>query len=129
MSDLIKCCICNNFSEDILYNSICGHSACTKCFEKILKNSKLCPKCKKKIDNKKLRKLPFIDQIKELIEERKNTLSSLPSKEELDEDCEKHKNNKIYYYCFDCQEKMCKICLKEEKKNMKIIVISYLTNI
>ena len=128
LKDMLKCCICQDYLDDPVYDPICPHYECKKCLEKYFKKNRAkilpCPLCKRRIRKDHLVQLPIVNSIKEIVDGAKNNEILNYNAEEI-ENCSKHPNNKVFFLCLDCKLKMCPICeaerVKHEQKNHHVV--------
>ena len=129
LEDILICCVCYEYLEEPMNDpTCCVHYACKKCldkmFEKIKSTSVKCPLCRKLIRKKYLIKIPVVESIKEILKEAKNNKYG-SFYEKIEEKCDIHPKNPIFYICLDCRKKMCPICGEEKKKHESHHLVNY----
>ena len=120
LKDILRCCICQDYLDDPVYDPICPHYECKKCLDTYFQKNRArvlpCPLCKRKIRKDHLIKLPLVKSIKEIISGAKNN-ELLNYDVDNIENCSRHPKNKVFYLCLDCKLKMCPICDEEKRKH------------
>ena len=114
--DLLKCYICLGLIINPKICPNCNHLACGSCIDNWKKRGhNTCGICKMNVD---YYYVPFMEKIKDILESNKTLVEK---NIELNEEnkklkikidkiiCSKH-NNKVLYYCFECNEKLCGKC-------------------
>ena len=128
VEDLVKCYICLGQIKEPKMCCFCHRLACGKCISLWLNVKKKCGFCCHLITRFDFIDIPFMKNIPQLInynknlEEKKENLeeqNKLLNKQLNDKLCNKHKE-KILYYCFNCNEKLCGICTSFTNKESKI---------
>ena len=128
VEDLVKCYICLGQIREPKMCSFCHRLACGECIRLWLNVKKKCGFCCHQITRFDIIDIPFMKNIPQLInynknlEEKKDNLeeqNKIWNKKLNDKLCNKHKE-KILYYCFNCNEKLCGICTSFTNKESKI---------
>ena len=127
VEDLVKCYICLGQIKEPKMCIFCHRLACGNCLRQWLREKNRCGYCRKLLKIFNIIDIPFMKNIPQLInynknlEEKKDNLeeqNKILNKKLNDKLCNKHKE-KILYYCFNCNEKLCGICtsfINEESK-------------
>ena len=106
----------------------CHRLACSECIRKWLEQTNKCGFCRHEITRFDFNTIPFIENIKKLIDGYKNLEEKNTNLEKTNEKlkqklnsniCNKH-NEKILYYCFNCYQKLCDKCTSFTNKEAKI---------
>jgi len=127
LKDKLKCSICNYKVTNPMYDpTSCDHMSCKNCLELYLRKNNIsqCPRCKKIIKKDKLVKIPIIDSINEKLIEMDNIDDTLQY-EKIEQKCELHPKNAIFFLCLDCNKKMCPLCIEEKKKHDNHHLVNY----
>ena len=129
LEDILICCICYNYlKEPVNDPTSCSHYACKNCLESYFKQLKSniipCPLCRKQIKKRNLVVIPIIESIKEILKDAKNNEYNR-REENINEKCEVHPKNQVFYICLDCKKKMCPICNEEKKKHETHHLVNY----
>ena len=122
-------CICYDYLDNPMNDpTCCPHYACKGCFDKYFQtlNSKIvpCPMCRQSIKEENLVKIPIVESLKEMLKDVKSSRMKYNNLK-IEEKCEYHPSNKIFYICLDCQKKMCPICNEERKKHENHQLVNY----
>ena len=123
LKNLMACGCCKRNLRDLYFCPICKGYACKRCFYRdihyLYQDLSPCPLCKKLIKRSKLKNIPFLRTIKEIIEDDENEDNSKLIKFnpiDIIQKCDIHNSNKIWAYCIDCNRKMCPVCYSNENK-------------
>ena len=128
ISDLIKCYICLDKIKNPKMCIFCHRLACDECIRKWLNEKNTCGYCRHRITRFDFIDVPFMSNIKILLDYNKNLEEK---KEDLEKEnkklniklnenrCNKH-NEKILYYCINCNKKLCGKCTAFNNKEAKI---------
>ena len=115
LEDLVECAICMETLEKPKILS-CAHSFCLSCLESlpIIAGHLRCPTCRKKtaVDKKGVQRLTDdfrLVQLKEILEQQKQTNPFPPDPDTLCDVCSKFPHA---IYCMQSQKKICRRCLK-----------------
>jgi len=127
--DKLECSICCGKVVDALMCVKCKHFACEKCVKKLQKKN-ICFYCKEKVNNNEIIKLPFMNDLTNFfiskMEKKNNIRNSIKDRKKIIlkknnsdnmsnsiilENCKKHQNKKIEYYCTNCKEYLCPDCI------------------
>ena len=128
ITDLIKCYICLDRIKNPKMCRFCHRLACSECIRKWLEQTNKCGFCRHEITRFDFNTIPFIENIKKLIDGYKNLEEKNTNLEKTNEKlkqklnsniCNKH-NEKILYYCFNCNKKLCGKCTSFTNKEAKI---------
>ena len=128
ITDLIKCYICLDKIKDPKMCYFCHRLACGECIRKWLNQKNTCGFCRQRVTRLDYISVPFMANINSLLEynknleEKKTNLEDLNKKlnEKINENlCNKH-NEKILYYCINCNKKLCGKCTSFINKEAKI---------
>ena len=130
LEEILICCICYKYLDNPVNDpSCCKHYACKKCFDNYFKIKKAvvipCPLCRRSIKKKNLVKVPLFESIIKTLQEAKNNKFSEEGEKIIEEKCEKHPRNDIFYICLDCKVKMCPICNEERMKHNNHHIANY----
>ena len=122
LKGIINCGACNKNLQDLFCCPFCKKCSCKKCFNKhtfyLKKDRTPCPICKKMVKRAYLRpNNTLLKAISEVMEEDEDD-NPIPlikfNSEDFTPFCEKHKKNKVWAYCIDCDKKMCPFCFNNE---------------
>ena len=128
ISDLIKCYICLDKIKNPKMCKFCHRLACDECIRKWLNEKNTCGYCRHRITRFDFINVPFMSNIKILLDYNKNLEEK---KEYLEKEndklnikinknrCNKH-NEKILYYCINCSKKLCGKCTAFNSKESKM---------
>ena len=128
VKDLVKCYICLEQIKKPKMCSFCHRLACGDCINHWMRDNKKCGYCRHNITIFDFIDVPFMKDIPQLIDYNKNLEEK---KEHLEEEnkilnkklnaklCNKH-NEKILYYCFNCNQKLCGKCTSFTNEESKI---------
>ena len=128
IKDLIKCYICLDKIKGPKMCHFCHRLACGECIRKWLYQKNTCGFCRRRVTRLDFVDVPFMANIMSLLEynknleEKKNQYENLNKKleEKLNSNiCNKH-NEKILYYCINCNQKLCGKCTSFLNKDSKI---------
>ena len=128
ITDLVKCYICLDKIKHPKMCRFCHRLACSECIRKWLDRKNTCGFCRHQITRFDFTEVPFMESIEKLIDNYKNleekniNLEKINEKlkEKLNSDkCSLH-NEKILYYCFNCNKKLCGKCMSFINKEAKI---------
>ena len=154
IKDTVKCKMC---SQKIVHPKMCPkcqNISCEKClYNWFLKDqNKECIFCKEPINFYEYISVPFMDTIVDFVEkiifDRKKYSSSfqnsydsktnniineensiINNSNQINDNCEIHQNEKIYYFCLNCNKGYCKTCFvffgKEKDKHLNHKIIEY----
>ncbi len=154
IKDTVKCHICQQKMVHPKMCPKCHNISCEKClYNWFLKDqNKECNYCKEPINFYEFISVPFMDTIVDFVEkviyDRKKYSASFQSDldynisifkndenaindniNNVDENCEIHNTEKIYYYCLDCNKGYCKTCFvffgNEKDKHLNHKIIEY----
>ena len=125
LKDLLICCICYDYLNNPVYDqTCCPHYACQTCFEEYFQKKKSnivpCPICRKMIKQENLTKIPLFESIKEIIVNKGNTTMN-DDNIFFNAKCKEHPKNFVFFYCLDCQLKMCPACNKEKHNKHHLV--------
>ena len=122
---IINCSACQKNWQDLFCCPFCKKCSCKKCFNKhafyLKKDHIPCPICKKMVKRTYLKpNNTLLKAIAEVVEEEyEDGNNQIPlikfNSVEFTPFCEKHKKNKVWAYCIDCDHKMCPVCFNSEK--------------
>ena len=126
IKDNLKCYICMDKLKKPRMCKYCHRAACEECLKKWLKDKGSCGFCRKRIKFEEAIDIPIIDDIANFIENLEKQRDNKNGKDiifdsdcaeiastNLNKDeniCSKH-NNKLEYFCFQCNQKYCDKCL------------------
>ena len=119
LKNLMNCASCKKKNlQSLCYCPFCKKYACNNCFNKqyyyLKRDHTPCPLCRKMVKRAYLKPVTFLRAISEVVEEdednKKDNLIKFDPKE-LIPNCDKHEQNKIFYYCIDCDKIMCPACI------------------
>ena len=128
VKDLVKCYICLEQIKKPKMCSFCHRLACGDCIKHWMRENQKCGYCRHNITIFDFIDVPFMKDIPQLIDYNKNLEEK---KEHLEEEnkilnkklnakqCNKH-NEKILYYCFNCNQKLCGKCTSFTNEESKI---------
>ena len=128
VKDLVKCYICLGQIKKPKMCSFCHRLACGDCIKHWMRENQKCGYCRHNITIFDFIDVPFMKDIPQLIDYNKNLEEK---KEHLEEQnkilnkklnakqCNKH-NEKILYYCFNCNQKLCGKCTSFTNEDSKI---------
>ena len=128
VEDLVKCYICLERVKEPKLCNFCHRLACGACIMKWLEVKKKCGFCCQLTTRSDFIDVSFMKDISKLIdynkilEEKKENLeeqNKILNKKLNDKLCNKHKE-KILYYCFNCNEKLCGFCTSITNEESKI---------
>ena len=75
LQGILRCCICQDYLDDPVYDPICQYYECKKCLDEYFQKNRArilpCPLCKRKIRKANLIKLPIVKSIKTLLMKQK----------------------------------------------------------
>ena len=129
LRNLMKCGSCKKNLQNLFFCPNCNKYACKNCFNKqyyyLKKDHTPCPLCRKMVKRTMLRPITLLKAIGEVVEEdedeSKDTLIKF-NPNEFVSNCDKHKLNKVWAYCIDCNKKMCPVCFNiEEHKDHRCV--------
>ena len=122
-SEELTCTVCTElFGPDEKCPRIlsCGHSFCHSCIEKVIRQNRFCPICRKEIASPFSESLPINYIVKRLAEnflkEGKNKIQKVSK-----DYCQEH-SSKIYFECSDCSKFVCGTCIQFFHKQCKNII-------
>ena len=127
ITDLVKCYICLERIKHPKMCKFCHRLVCNECIRKWLEQKNMCGFCRHQITRFDFTEVPFIENIEKLIDNYKDLEDKNTSLEKRNEElkqqlnsnkCNKH-NEKILYYCFNCNIKLCGKCTSFTSKEAK----------
>ena len=140
MKGSLKCIFCSSAPKKPIICKFCKRLFCSDCAKNWLLTNDYCVNCKKKITDKDLIVLPFVeDMIPFYIHVGENTkdknkslkdpkISNKNEENDFQNICQKHSQN-FEYYCIDCDKNLCSGCLiifspevKKHKDHLIIII-------
>ena len=128
ISDLIKCYICLDKIKNPKMCHFCHRLVCDECIRKWLDQKNTCGFCRHRITRFDFIDVPFMSNIKLLLDYNKNLEEKKVDLEKENKElniklnnnkCNKH-NEKILYYCINCNQKLCGKCTAFNNKEAKI---------
>ena len=140
LNEKLKCILCSSAPKKPTMCKFCKRLFCSDCAKNWLLTNDYCVNYKKKITDKDLIVLPFVeDMIPFYIHVGENTkdknkslkdpkISNKNEENDFQNICQKHSQN-FEYYCFDCDKNFCSKCLiflsseTQKHKDHLIIII------
>jgi hypothetical protein len=128
VKDLVKCYICLGQIKKPKMCNFCHRLACGDCIRQWIRENQKCGYCRHNITIFDFIDVPFMKDIPQLIiynenlEEKKEHLeeqNKILNKKLNAMQCNKH-NEKILYYCFNCNQKLCGKCTSFTNEESKI---------
>ena len=128
VKDLVKCYICLGQIKNPKMCRLCYKLACGDCIRQWMTENQKCGYCRRMITIFDIIDVPFMKNIPQLIiynenlEEKKEILedkNKILNKKLNAKKCNKH-NEKILYYCFKCNQKLCGKCTSFTNEESKI---------
>ena len=128
ISDIIKCYICLDKIREPKMCQYCHRLACGRCIESWLREKNICGFCRHRITRYDFIKVPFMENIQLLLDNNKDLDAKREKLEDLNKKlkeeinsnrCQIH-NEKILYYCINCNKKLCGKCTSFFNKEAKI---------
>ena len=128
VKDLVKCYICHGQIKKPKMCRICHRLACGDCIRQWMRENQKCGYCDQVITIFDFIDVPFMKDIPQFIiynenlEEKKDLLeeqNKILNKKLNAKQCNKH-NEKILYYCFNCNQKLCGKCTSFTNEESKI---------
>ena len=133
IKNTVKCYICFNIITSPKMCPNCHKIACEKCLFNwfMIEQKKVCQYCNEKVNFYEMISVPFmstiVDFVGKLIDKDKKV--GIKNNEEINDFCPNHSNEKLYYYCLDCNRGYCKTCFvffgEEKDKHLKHNIIKY----
>ena len=125
----LKCCICKkNLKNPMNDPKCCQHFGCEKCFINYFnsQNKKIlpCKVCKKMVRKVNLTKSKAISSIMDKLKVKNENKDELLTKI-IEQKCDIHPKNTVFFFCLDCQKQMCPTCESEIKKHDNHHLINY----
>ena len=128
ITDLIKYYICLDKIKEPKMCLFCHRLACGECIRKWLYQKNICGFCRRRVTRLDFIAVPFMSNINVLLEYNKNLEEKKTNLENVNKQleeklnsniCNKH-NEKILYYCINCNKKLCGKCTSFINKDSKI---------
>ena len=128
ITDLIKCYICLDKIKEPKMCHYCHRLVCGECIRKWLNLKNTCGFCRNRVTRLDFIDVPFMANIKSLLEYNKNLEEKKANLEDTNKKLEeklnsnicKMHNEKILYYCINCNKKLCGKCTSFINKDAKI---------
>ena len=128
LNEKLKCILCSSAPKKPIICKFCKRLFCSDCAKNWLLTNDYCVNCKKKITDKDLIELPFVeDMIPFYIHVGENTKDK--NKSLKDPKISNKNEEKEEYYCIDCDKNLCSECLiffspeVKKHKDHQIIII------
>ena len=119
LRNLMNCGSCKKNLQDLFFCPFCKKYACKNCFNKqyyyLKRDHTPCPICRKMVKRAALRPVTLLKAISEVIEEEEDDSIIKFSPSEFVSKCDKHKLNKLWAFCIDCNKKMCPVCFNVDE--------------
>ena len=128
IEDLVKCYICHGDLKSPKMCKFCHLLACSDCIRKLLEHTNKCAYCSHTITRFDFMEILFLENVQKLIDGYKYLKEKKTKSERTNEKlkkrlnfeiCNKH-NEKILYYCFNCNKKLCGKCTSFVNKEAKL---------
>ena len=125
----LKCSICKkNLKNPMNDPKCCQHFGCENCFINYFKSQKKnilpCKICKKMIKKVNLTKSKAISSIMDKLKMNNENKDELLNKI-IEQKCNIHPKNTVFFFCLDCQKQMCPTCEEEMKNHNNHHLINY----
>ena len=133
IKDTVKCYICLNIITSPKMCPHCHRIACEKCLYNwfMMEHKKNCGFCRENVNFYEMISVPFMSTIVDFVEKvfEKDKDGEIKFSGNIQDFCSNHPNEKLYYYCLDCNKGYCKTCFvffgEEKDKHLEHNIIEY----
>ena len=133
IKDTVKCYICLNTITNPKMCPHCHRIACEKCLYNwfMMEHKKNCGFCRENVNFYEMISVPFMSTIVDFVEKvfEKDKDGDMKFTGNIQDFCSNHPNEKLYYYCLDCNKGYCKTCFvffgEEKDRHLEHNIIEY----
>ena len=133
LKDTVKCYICFDIITKPKMCPHCHRIACEKCLYNwfMIEQKKNCGFCRKNVNFYEMVSVPFMSTVVDFVEKvfEKDKNGEIKFSEKFQEFCPNHANEKLYYYCLDCDRGYCQTCFvffgEEKDRHVSHNIIEY----
>ena len=128
IKDTVKCYICFDIITKPKMCPHCHRIACEKCLYNwfMIEQKKNCGFCRKKVNFYEMVSVPFMSTVVDFVEKVFDKEGEINFGEEF---CLNHPNEKLFYYCLDCNRGYCQTCFvffgEEKDRHVNHNIIKY----
>ena len=133
LKDTVKCYICFNIITKPKMCPHCHRIACEKCLYNwfMIEQKKTCGFCRENVNFYEMVSVPFMSTVVDFVEKvfEKDKDGEIKFSETFQEFCPNHPNDKLFYYCLDCNRGYCQTCFvffgEEKDRHVSHNIIEY----
>ena len=133
LKDTVKCYICFDIITKPKMCPHCHRIACEKCLYNwfMIEQKKNCGFCRKNVNFYEMVSVPFMSTVVDFVEKvfEKDKNGEIKFSGKFQEFCPNHANEKLYYYCLDCDRGYCQTCFvffgEEKDRHVSHNIIEY----
>ena len=133
LKDTVKCYICFNIITKPKMCPHCHRIACEKCLYNwfMIEQKKACGFCREKVNFYEMVSVPFMSTVVDFVEKvfEKDKDGEIKLSQKFQEFCPNHPNDKLFYYCLDCNRGYCQTCFvffgEEKDRHVSHNIIEY----
>ena len=133
LKDTVKCYICFNIITKPKMCPHCHRIACEKCLYNwfMIEQKKSCGFCRENVNFYEMVSVPFMSTVVDFVEKvfEKDKDGEIKFSEKFQEFCPNHPEEKLFYYCLDCNRGYCQTCFvffgEEKDRHISHNIIEY----
>ena len=133
IKDAVKCYICFDIITKPKMCPHCHRIACEKCLYNwfMIEKKKSCGFCRKNVNFYEMVSVPFMSTVVDFVEKvfEKDKNGEIKQLSKFQDFCPNHPNEKLFYYCLDCNKGYCQTCFvffgEEKDRHLHHNIIEY----